>query len=182
MPGPTTETDLILHVINGNESAFKKLYILYQPLLYNHIYRITESIEITDEIIQDVFLKIWHTREALTAVNNFKAYLFTVSKNYAISFLRKHVRETTLHQKWKSEAKNVSHLRVNDDAKSDYYGLLDEAIDQLPPQQKKTYLLSRHLQLKYAEIAEQMGISKETVKKYLQLATESITIHVRKNI
>ena len=63
-----------------------------------------------------------------------------------------------------------------------YYSLLDEAIDHLPPQQQKVYLLSRHKRLKYDEIATQMGLSRETVKKYLQGATHSITNFVQSNI
>ena len=66
------------------------------------------------------------------------------------------------------------------EASSDiYHSLLDEAINQLPTQQQKVYLLSRHERLRYNEVATKLNISRETVKKYLQIATVSITEYVQ---
>ena len=182
MPHSLSEIELIKLVSTGNERAFRHLYITYHQLLRTHIYRLTESSELADEIVQDVFLKIWNSRESLEGINNFKGYLFILSKNYTIDFLRKHIRQTILHQKWESdEAQAFQEEDLNVHA-TNYYGLLDEAIDQLPPQQKKVYLLSRHEHLKYVEIAARLGISRETVKTYLQLATASITLYVKKKV
>ncbi|WP_353718349.1 sigma-70 family RNA polymerase sigma factor [Dyadobacter sp. 676] len=61
------------------------------------------------------------------------------------------------------------------------YALIDEAIDQLPPRQRQVYVLSRHQRLSYNEIAMQMGLSRETVKKYLQIATASIVSYIGKS-
>lgn len=180
MPDATTEKDLLQLIAAGDEAAFRKLYISYHSLLRTHVYRLTESQESADEIVQDVFLKIWNTREALESIDNFRAYLFVVSKNYTISYLRKHVRQTILHEKWKNEETKAVQKEDGDDPVINYYGLLDEAIDHLSPQQKKVYILSRHQQLKYVEIAEQMGISKETVKSYLQLSVASIAAYIQK--
>lgn len=173
------EIELLALVASGDETAFGQLYHKYYPLLRTHIYRLTESLATADEVIQDVFLKIWNTREALEGIENFKAYLFVVSKNYALSYLRKHVRETIAHQKWQKEEGAVS--VESETSSTDYYGLLDAAIDNLPPQQKTAYLLSRHQRLTYAEVAEDMSLSKETVKSYLQLATASIAAYVKSN-
>ena len=62
------------------------------------------------------------------------------------------------------------------------YLLIDEAIDRLPAQQRQVYLLSRHERLTYLEVATRMNISKETVKKYLQIATESIASYIRNRL
>ena len=182
MPDSLSEIELIKLVSTGNERAFRHLYITYHQLLRTHVYRLTESSELADEIVQDVFLKIWNSRETLEGINNFKGYLFILSKNYTIDFLRKHIRQTILHQKWESEEVQTFNEEGLDGHAPNYYGLLDEAIDQLPPQQKKVYLLSRHEHLKYVEIASQLGISRETVKTYLQLATASITLYVKKKV
>ena len=182
MPHSLSEIELIKLVSTGNERAFRHLYITYHQLLRTHIYRLTESSELADEIVQDVFLKIWNNRESLEGINNFKGYLFILSKNYTIDFLRKHIRQTILHQKWESEEAQTFQEDDLTAHATNYYGLLDEAIDQLPPQQKKVYLLSRHEHLKYVEIAARLGISRETVKTYLQLATASITLYVKKKV
>jgi RNA polymerase sigma-70 factor (family 1) len=182
MPDSLSEIELVKLVSTGNERAFRHLYITYHQLLRTHVYRLTESSELADEIVQDVFLKIWNNREILAGINNFKGYLFILSKNYTIDFLRKHIRQTILHQKWESEEVQTFKEDDLDGSVNNYYGLLDEAIDQLPPQQKKVYLLSRHEHLKYVEIAGQLGISRETVKTYLQLATAAITLYVKKKV
>ncbi|MDP2338450.1 MAG: sigma factor-like helix-turn-helix DNA-binding protein, partial [Bacteroidota bacterium] len=62
-----------------------------------------------------------------------------------------------------------------------YHSILDEAIDHLPPQQQQVYLLSRHERLRYAEVANRMNISHESVKKYLRIANASIVAYVQTN-
>jgi RNA polymerase sigma-70 factor (family 1) len=174
------EKELLLRVARGDEHAFSELFNTYHQLLGTHIYRITDSIELAEEVVQDVFLKIWMSRETLATVQNFKAYLFVISKNHALNCLRKLAKER-IHQKTIEE--NSLALQIIDSAATDdYYTLLDKAIDHLPPQQQKVYLLSRHKRLKYDEIANQLGLSRETVKKYLQGATHSITNFVQANI
>lgn len=174
------EKELLLKVARGDEHAFNELFNAHSQHLGTHIYRITNSTELAEEVVQDVFLKIWMNRETLTTVQNFKAYLFIISKNHALNCLRKIAKER-IHQKIIEE--NTLVLETADGAATDsYYRLLDKAIDHLPPQQQKVYLLSRHNRLKYDEIANHLGLSRETVKKYLQGATHSITNFVQANI
>ncbi|RWY53999.1 RNA polymerase sigma factor [Mucilaginibacter gilvus] len=174
------ENELLLRVAGGDEHAFSELFNTHHQLLGTHIYRITGSAELAEEVVQDVFLKIWLSRESLAAIQHFKAYLFVISKNHALNCLRKLAKER-LRQKTIEE--NAMALIPEDNSGLDtYYSLLDEAIDHLPPQQQKVYLLSRHKRLKYDEIASQMGLSRETVKKYLQASTHSITIFVQSNM
>lgn len=174
------EKELLLKVAGGDEHAFSELFNTHHQLLGTHIYRITNSAELAEEVVQDVFIKIWMNRETLTTIHNFRAYLFVVSKNHALNCLRKLAKER-IHQKTIEE--NAMAIVPEENAGlTDYYSLLDKAIDHLPPQQQKVYLLSRHNRLKYDEIANQMGLSRETVKKYLQGATHSITSFVQSNM
>ncbi|QHS56794.1 sigma-70 family RNA polymerase sigma factor [Mucilaginibacter sp. 14171R-50] len=174
------EKELLLKVARGDEHAFSELFNNHHQLLGTHIYRITDSVEMAEEVVQDVFLKIWMNRETLSSVQNFKAYLFVVSKNHALNCLRRLAKERI---RQKTIQDNALALASEDNSgHHNYYSLLDEAIDHLPPQQQKVYLLSRHGRLKYDEIAHQMGLSRETVKKYLQGATHSITSFVQSNI
>ncbi|MBS7563890.1 sigma-70 family RNA polymerase sigma factor [Mucilaginibacter sp. Bleaf8] len=173
------EKALLQQVAAGNEQAFRCLFMQYHQLLATHIYRITESAEVAEEIVQDVFLKIWLNRHTLLTVANFKAYLFVASKNHALNELRKIVRERIKQNSYITEA--IRHNNELTEVNHTYYALLDKAIDQLPAQQKKVYLLSRHERLKYTEIGQRLGISTESVKKYLQLAKSSINGFLLKN-
>lgn len=174
-----SENDLLRKASEGNEQAFQQLFLKYHNQLGVHIFRITNSIVIAEEIVQDVFLKIWMSREALAGVHNFKAYLFVISKNHTLNCLRKLIKERKQRQLFEEHtAKEItpeSNINI-------YHSLLDDAIDHLPPQQQLVYLLSRHERLKYIEVANRLNISHESVKKYLQIATSSITSFVYINM
>jgi RNA polymerase sigma-70 factor (family 1) len=172
------EKELILQVSKGSEHAFSILFHRYHLHLAAFVYKLTDSYEMSEEIVQDVFLKIWINREQLSAVRNFKAYLFTISKNHSINCLKQSVKEKALRQHLEEEMT----VSATEDELLNYHLLLDKAIDELPPQQQKVYVLSKHQHLKYAEIADRMGISKETVKSYLKIATGTIIRYVKKNI
>jgi RNA polymerase sigma-70 factor (ECF subfamily) len=173
------DKDLLLQVAEGDEHAFRRLFIIHHQQLGVHIHRVTNSIELAEEVVQDVFLKIWMARETLAQVEDFKAYLFVISKNHALNCLKKLAKEKVQAKKLE---KSSFGLIMGDQQDNLYYNLLDEAIDHLPSQQQKVYLLSRHNRLKYNEIADQLKLSRETVKKYLQIATTSITDYVRSHL
>src|SRR5690606_33227372 len=142
------EQELLRRVAQGDEDAFRHIYYKFQPFLATHIYRVTNSRELSEEIIQDVFLKIWRTRENLYEIRSFKAYLLVISKNHALNAIKKIAREFSLLSNYALENKTTE----IEDHKSAYYSLLDEAIDNLPGRQKEVYLLSRHQRLTYQQI------------------------------
>ena len=163
----------------GDEQAFRIIFNRYHHRLGAHIYRVTQSRELAQEITQDVFLKIWINRETLTDIVNFKAYLFAASKNQALT----HLRKMALEKNRITLLENSMDVQHDDNAEENArYLLIDEAIDHLPPQQRQVYLLSRHERLKYTEIASRLSLSRETVKKYLQLSSESISNYIRKKL
>lgn len=171
------ENQLLLRVAEGDQTAFTVLFDKYHHELGTFIFGITRSKELTEEIVLDAFLKIWMTREVLADVKNFKAYLFTISRNAAITMLRKAIRERANHTEWNKG--QSTHLQEEPDNKEFHLSLIDEAINQLSPQRKKIYQLSREKGLKYEEIATLMGISKFTVRAHIQQAVGSILQFVR---
>ncbi|MEO6135733.1 MAG: sigma-70 family RNA polymerase sigma factor [Ginsengibacter sp.] len=171
------EESLLQQVAAGNEAAFTKLFYYWQPFLATHIKRITESKPLTEEIVQDVFLKIWQTRETLAEVRNFKSYLLTISKNHAINCLQKIARESLHSERHALENQLQSENII--DVKDTCYSLIDEAIDKLSVRQKEVYLLHRHQRLTYQQIADQLHIGKESVKTHLQLAVSAISKYIK---
>jgi RNA polymerase sigma-70 factor (family 1) len=174
------ETELLLAVSQGEERAFTTLYNHYHQRLGLHIYRITKSVELTEEVVHDVFLKIWLNRETLAEIDNFSVYLYVISKNAALNCLKRIAREKAVTTDLDPVLDQIPMMETPEE---DYrYILIDEAIDRLPPQQRQAYLLARHERLTYAEVALRMGLSKETVKKYLQIATEFICGYIGKRL
>lgn len=125
-------------------------------------------------------MKIWTNRASLAELNNFQAYLFVISKNHALNCLKRIASEKALTSHLDLWIYNVQPEETDDD--NERYTLVDHAIDQLPKQQKIVYLLSRHESLQYAEIASRLSISPKTVKKYLQISTESNINYIGNNL
>lgn len=174
------EKTLLSQIAKGDEVAFRSLFLHWQQLLAGYVFRITESRELTEDIIQDVFLKIWITRESLTEINNFKHFLLVVSRNQAFDVMKKLMKQEVLKRTLEKENRPVN---FNENYEADNKSsIIDQAIDNLPPRRKEVWLLSRHERLTYNEIAEKLGISRESVKTHLKLATSSISEFIRSHL
>jgi RNA polymerase sigma-70 factor (family 1) len=182
MPDQPTDNEagLLLQVAEGDEKAFSSLYYTYHHRLGIYLYQLTSSRPFAEEILQDVFCKVWEKRDQLPAIENFQAWLFTISKNHALNCLRSAVRERLQKKVWEKDQVDLSVL--DQVSSEDQLQLIDKAISQLPPQQKKVFMLSRYKRLKYIEIAQELNLSKETIKSYLQIATTSIRKYVNNHL
>ena len=167
IPDSVAENELLQQVACGNEQAFRQLFMHYHQWLISHIVRLTGSMAQAEEVVQDVFLKLWMNREVLAGIQRFKPYLFVVSRNHAVNVLKKTIKERMRRQQWE-QAHDGYPMNNEEEPTHTWYTLLDEAIDQLPEQQRKVYLLSRYEQLTYAEISVKMKISRETAASLSQ--------------
>jgi len=172
------EITLLHQVAQGNQEAFADLFQAYHQPLAEYVFRVTESMEMTEDIIQDVFIKIWLKRETLPELNSFTNYLFILSRNHTFRCLRKKATDHQRNITWGEQFEATTDHPDDDNEGNTYRALIDAAIAQLPPQQQKVYFLSRHEGMKHAEIAAQLGISVETSKKHMKLALRSITDYV----
>lgn len=165
-------------VAAGDSAAFRQLFYAYHQRLGSYIFRITESRELTQEIVQDVFLKIWINRAHLEVVGSFESYLFVAARHHALNYLKKLAREKHRQQEWlRSFSGEAEPMEGGEDAGPE--ALIEQAIALLPPQQKKVYQLSREQGLQQKDIARELNISLETVKKHMVLAIRSLKDFVR---
>ena len=178
------EKMLLQQVSEGDEAAFRELFYRYADRLGSYVQRLTRSKMHAEEIVQDVFLKIWMSREALAEVENFNTYLFVISRNQTLNAMRKIMRQAG-HQK-ESEKHQTAVVEIipkpEQEASIHLEGLIEGAINQLPHQQQKAWLLSRKEGFTHPQIAATMGISRETVKKYIMYANHSIADFIRSRI
>jgi RNA polymerase sigma-70 factor (family 1) len=176
------EKNVIQSLSLGSESAFLLIFDTYYQALGNYIYKITESREATEDIVQDTFIKVWEKREMLVDVDNFSSYLFILCKHKAITHLRKLAKEKSNQLSWsmvyKEESYSIDALSFTEE----YNLIIEQAVTKLPPQQQKVYQLGREKNLKYEEIASLMGVSKETVKKHMHLALTFLKKDVKEQI
>lgn len=165
-----------MRVAQSDQKAFSELFATWSVWLSRYIFRLTDSAPMAEEVVQDVFLKIWTHRETLSEINNFKAFLLVVSRNQAYMALRRKIREQTQFKEYQDAVTAASSAPGPE---QEYFSALDEAIENLTPRAKEVYILSRQQRMTYQEIADKLGISKETVKTYLERATNSITKYLK---
>lgn len=176
---PYNEKSLLLAIAAGDEEAFTRVFYRHHQKLGAFILRLSESAELTQEITQDVFLKIWTNRSTLTDIDHFEAYLFAMARNQVFNALKKLSREQLKKQRW---LKDTTPAVYGDDAPDglteEDFRMLQEAIGKLPPQQQKIYVLRSSSGMKYEDIAHQLGLSFETVKKHMLLARRAIRNYI----
>jgi RNA polymerase sigma-70 factor (family 1) len=173
----TFEMSSIVDAIrDGDMAAFRQLYEAFHVQLYAFSLKFLKSPELSEEIVHDVFLKVWEKRAALDSSKNIQAYLFTICKNTILNTLEKAAHDTRLQQQ-------IAHylptfdpeidLETTDDSE-----MLWEAIRQLPTQRQQIFRLAKLEELSYEEIAQRMGITKGTVSDHLVKAMRSVRAYM----
>lgn len=170
---------------NGDEHALEILFVdvfqQHEHRLYTLALTLVKSEQHVKDIIQEVFLKLWEHRHHLQDIENVGAWLYRVMENKVIDFLRKAAADNRLKDAiWN----NISQAR-NDTAEwldvKEYNRIIQQAIDHLPTQRRRIYCLHKKEGLDHAQIAEELSISRHTVKNQLSAAIQSIRSFVARN-
>jgi len=174
MPGVLTEQELLQQAAAGNRNAFAQLYTGWIDPVYDYIFLFTRSSETTEDLVQEIFVKVWEHRERLAALQSFKAYLFRIAKNDLIDYVRhQQVKHKVLQNMERHAA--VAHTDTEQQVVyADYYNMAREAIDRLPEKRKLIFRLSTEEGLSHDEIASRLDISKSVVKKQLYAAFDFV--------
>ena len=171
---PYSEQELLLLIAKGDEAAFAILFNNYRNKIYSIAYELTESAVIAEEIVQDTFLKIWLRRESFGEVTYFKAYLFTIARNYVITALKNIARRQNLEKMAVQDLPVFYSDTENQLVQKQYEEILKRAVNSLPAKQKQVYILVKEKGYKRNEVADELGLSAETVKTHLAQAMRTI--------
>ena len=171
---PYDEIALLADIAKGDETAFRRLFEQHWDNIYGVAVTFTKSPQVAEEMVQDVFVKIWLQRENLPLVKKFNDYLFIIARNHILTTLRKKLKE----QPFTEHLLNFFQETANNPEDQLLYReteyLVQKAVEQLPPQQQLIYTLSRNQGLNQEEIANKLAISKNTVKSHMNKALQSI--------
>lgn len=175
------EQELLMNIASGSEPAFKELFQAYRRKLFGYVFKITESREIAEDAVQDIFLKLWSVREALPAISNVNAYLHRMAHNYAYHGFRQLAKETLLLDQLRKQEVGDIYTPVQKLLSKEVATYIQGLVDRLTPQQRKVFLLSREEGLKQDEIARQLKVSISTVKKHMVDALAFLREEIRQN-
>ncbi len=169
-------------IASGNEEAFKQLFETYREKLYHYLLSIVKSKEIAEEIVIDVFMKLWTGRELISDIRNMDAFLHKVAYNKALDFLRIASRNAALQKLIKREMASAKEKEADYKIlEQEYREIINQAIGQLSPMRKKIFKLSRIDGLSYDEIAQKLELSQNTVRNTVAVSLRSIRSFLRKN-
>lgn len=176
------EKELLLQIAGGNEQAFRSLVKQYQDKLSSYILYITGSRPLTEEIVQDVLMKVWQNRKQLTQLQHFNAWLMVIARNHVYDCLTSLAREQQKRAMWEKDAAAFMQEEETESSFERYHQLLEEAVDQLPKQQRLVYQLSRRERMNSDDIRERTGLSIDTIKKHRSRAIQNIKAYLKKSL
>lgn len=169
------ERMLLQQIAKGDAGAFKTIFDTYRSRLHYYIFGFVKSSQVTEELVMDVFLKLWTGREMLVQIENFDGFLFRVAHNKTIDFLRSVAKDPAFRELLWDELQIGSNTGADDALiNHEYEEKVREAIALLSPQRKKVYQLSREMDLTHEEIAVRLNLSKSTVNNHLVEAKQFI--------
>lgn len=159
--------------------AFDRIYELYSHKLFSFVSKILKNEAEADDIVQEVFMKIWESKHKLEDYKLLNSYIFTIAYNNSIDLIRKRINNTKYLEHLKNSASiNVSPTIVSQIEFNELNNQAEKLIANLPERQKQVYLLHREEGLTYPEIAKKLEISKNTVENHMAKALK----YLRKNM
>lgn len=173
---------LVAEVRKGRVRAFDKLFDKYSQRLYSFAMSLLKTHEDAEEVVQEVFLRIWQKRKELVETTSFKSFLFTIAKNIIVDHFRKKIKEKNYRE---FLLERYDYDNSSPDMNIEYkelYKILVKTIEKLPERRKQIYKLSRNEGLSHKEIASRLGISINTVENQINLALKIIKKRFGKQI
>ncbi len=175
------EKNLLAQVATGDEKAFRRLFNQYWDNIYSVAFVFTKSTVLAEEIVQDVFMKLWQKKEQLPGIENFEGWLFTIARNHILNELRKKITVQSFREDLEQYFLETSSQPDEALLLKESEQLISKAVDQLHPQQKKIFIMMRREGLSQKEIADKLNLSRLTVKTHMHLAIKSIRQYLQKH-
>ncbi|MCG8309081.1 MAG: RNA polymerase sigma-70 factor [Cytophagales bacterium] len=161
----------------GDDRAFNELYNSYREPAIRFCNSILKDAEESENIIQEVFIKIWNRKESINPELNFTSYLFTIIKNRVFDHLKELKKNEFLKEKfWE---KVLEYKAVDNEIKEERFARIKEAVEGLSEKRREIIKLNYEEGKSYEEIARQLNISKNTVKNQLVKAKQVIRAQLK---
>lgn len=176
---PFNEKQLFKEVSEGNERAFRIIYNRYYQRMYSFAGKVVKSPHVAEEIVQEVFIRLWEQRELLSEVKNPDNYVFIVIRNHTYNYLRAAANEQIRREKlWEALQQRAADESTSLEAE-EAEQFLEKLLAKLSPQQRKIFRMSREDGFSHQQIAEELHLSKDTVKKHVANSLKIFKAHLK---
>ncbi|ANI90539.1 hypothetical protein A9P82_01025 [Arachidicoccus ginsenosidimutans] len=170
----------LVELLNADdEAAFTALYHRYALRLFADVVKLVKNEDRAQEILQEVFIKVWLARDRIDSEKSFRSYVFKIAENQVFGFFRTAARDKKLMEELKVSASEYFMPSEPDTENAESKdAILREVIDRLPPQQKKVLTLCKLEGKSYKEVGEELGLSVSTVKNHIVKGTQTVREHI----
>lgn len=168
------EKELLIRLIEGDGQAFESIYYIYVERVYYFAYRYLSNQSDTEEIVQEVFTKIWENRKGINVDLSFSGYLLTTTRNTIFNEHRKKVNHKAYCTNIIHYMQNSMHNVEKEIHYRDLIEVVDKAISGLPARRQEIFRLGRVQGYSHKEIAEKLSISEKTIETHMRLALRDI--------
>ena len=172
----TARQDLVARIaLNDDSVAYKQLFLHYHLKLLSFSFSITHCKESSEEVVSDVFLNIWNTRNRLLRVENFHLYIYVCTKNISLNYLAKQKREQVFSlDNVKTELRSLYFDPEQLMITSEMFQRIQKAVSDLPPKCQLIFKLVKEDNLRYREVAELLHLSVKTVETQMSIALRKL--------
>ncbi|MBC9796557.1 RNA polymerase sigma factor [Sinomicrobium weinanense] len=160
---PENETKSISDIRAGSEAAYRSVYLYYYDRLCVYVLNFTSDREVAEDVVQEVFLKLWTRRKELKPEGSLNGYLYTLAYHEFVNAFRQNKQRDKELEAFR--LKSLSELlEGNEDAFQRKLEQVKKAIEELPPRCKEIFILNKQHGMRHKEIAAQLDISVKTVE------------------
>lgn len=165
---------LINQLRDGDQLAFTKLYDSYSKPLYCNILRMVKDEAIAEELLQDLFLKIWTSRENIDPEKSFKSFLYKVAENLVYTHFRKITMNNRMIDQLTSAPAEYGQSPEEMLIRKEGHKLLRMAIESLSPQRRRIYTLCKLENKSYEEVSHELGVSPATIQDHIVKGNKAV--------
>ena len=169
------ESDYLEKLGEGDHRAFESLFIYYHPKVKGFLCGFVKDEEEASDMVQELFFRIWMNRKVISKVSSFQNYLFRMARNMVYDYFEHNL----VKEKYERKAREESRVYGLDIIEEELYArelslLIDMAIEKMPTQRRRIFIMSRKEGLSNEEIAVRLGINKRTVENHITQALSDL--------
>jgi len=176
------DEDLLLRIRKGDEVAFELVFYRYKGKLYDFIRRSLPVSEDAESMVQEIFVRLWTTREQLDPTKSLNAFLYTMARNEIFGHLRKLLVRRKYLEELSYSLNESSEITERQLEYEELKSVVAQLVRLMPEKRREIYILSRNEGLSYKEISALLGISENTIDSQIRKALSFLKENLRKKM
>lgn len=175
----SNDEEALKDLAEDSDKAFCYLFERYFSGVGRIGIKYLQDVKLSQDLVQDIFSNVWINRARFTGVSHFKSYLYTMTKNMALEYLKKIAKDVLAREEFARQrpaSENDIDRYLNE---KEYKELISQAVEKLRPQQRQIFELAKNQGLSHSAIAQQLELSQQTVSNQMSLALKSIKGHIK---